>query len=560
MSITEVSFANFTSSRQMLTGRVKVGIIRLIREARNAYEHARNLGNEVLRQEQIAMNLWREITHLIYPNNERLQQQLYDQGRQNLQNNVQHITNLLASGTVSAFIQISRQFQEQISSGLEYIQNVGTYIQGNLQTRYDAEQRTGLEQFYRRYQQRATNGESFIQYIQRTANNYFQRYSHAEITSFLNSRSGTQDTMARGAQTHRIVPYNQHQQTSEISAITGGIQNAYNQMVQPYQQAQQIATTNAPTTNAPTTTSPTTTQTPTSTALTPMQSLAAGSGPTSGGQHGETGVELLQYTKFHPFKRTEQVLMPFYNHVSMTYTENTTSATQVTYRLNSIYDIIHAGATFSTIDPNTMTILADQPDAAGGIQVPMMREYWKQFYSYWHVVKCEWKFSILPPAYDRSTNIQFQLFFYEHGIQQPPITQTVGGTAKLIPHHVRQYHPHVRQHTIQNISMDDQRHNGWQTITGVWRPGDIQHEVAEDEFTRVWHKFEQVPPTAEKLTILLQLMDGFDTGGLAATNHVFQTRMTMHYTVQLKDLKTQYEFITEATGIPAVTTFTQKNL
>lgn len=535
----------------MLAGRIRTRIIGLIRQAHNAYQQANNFGNEVLRQEQIFMNLWRDITTLIYPNNQRLQQELYNQGIQNLQNNIEHITNLLASGTVGAIIQISKTFQEQITSWQQHIQNMGQHIQENLQDTYNTEMQRQLRNLYTWYQGRPyREGQSFREYLQDRGTT---RYSESDITSFLNSLSGTQaasSSRGQGDMTRPIVPYQQHQREAEVSAITGGIRNIYNQQMQGYQQAQTIATTNAPTT---------TTQTPTTQAPTPTE-RAGGQGPTSGGQHGETGVELIQYTKFHPFKRTEQVLMPFYNHQNFLYTENATSATAHTYRLNSIYDIIHGSAAFSIIDPNIAAPTADTPDASPNIQVPMMREYWKQFYSYWHVVKCEWKFSILPPAYDRGTNIQFQLFFYEHGIQYPPITQTVNSVAKLIPWHVRKYHPHVRQHTIENVRMDDQRHNRWQTITGVWQPGDIQHEVAEDEFTRVWHKFEQVPPTSEKLTIMLQLMDGFDTATLATTSHVFQTRMTMHYTVQLKDLKTQYEFITEATGIPAVTDFRQKTI
>jgi len=524
----------------MLADQIRTKIIGLIRKAHYAIQQANNFGNEVARQREVFNRLWRDITKIIYPNNPRLQRELYNQGIQNLENNIEHFTRLLTQGTVGSIIQISRSFQEQITSWQQQIQNAGAYIQQNLQDRYNEEMRVYLNTWYRQYQQTATNGQSFREYLQ----NQRAGYSDSAISSFLNWQSRRQDDMTRP-----IVPWREHQ-NAEISSTSGAIQNLYNQQMERFQQQQTMSNTQTPTT---------TSQTPTTQAPTPTE-RAGGQGPTSGGQHGETGVELIQYTKFHPFKRTEQVLMPFYNHQNFLYTENATSATAHTYRLNSIYDIIHGSAAFSIIDPNIAAPTADTPDASPNIQVPMMREYWKQFYSYWHVVKCEWKFSILPPAYDRGTNIQFQLFFYEHGIQYPPVTQTVNSVAKLIPWHVRKYHPHVRQHTIENVRMDDQRHNRWQTITGVWQPGDIQHEVAEDEFTRVWHKFEQVPPTSEKLTIMLQLMDGFDTSILATTSHVFQTRMTIHYTVQLKDLKTQYEFITEATGIPAVTDFRQKTI
>lgn len=54
---------------------------------------------------------------------------------------------------------------------------------------------------------------------------------------------------------------------------------------------------------------------------------------------------------------------------------------------------------------------------------------------------------------------------------------------------------------------------------------------------------------------MLQHMDG-NPADPAAYN--LRYKMEMHYTVQLKDLKTQYEFITEATGIPEVTGFQQR--
>jgi hypothetical protein len=351
----------------------------------------------------------------------------------------------------------------------------------------------------------------------------------------------------------RIVPHTEQR----LDHAGRGIQTAADRVGGASQLAAGFAQGLNERTQAPSTTTPTpTTGAPTTAAPTQMVLQSAiGGRPTSGGQHGETGVDMINYTKFHPFKRVEQVLMPVYYSSTLTLPGNSTSAAAITFRLNSIYDIIHGGATYSVIDPNIAAPTPDTPDAVNSREVPMMREYWKQFYNYWHVIKCEWKFSYLPTLLDRATNIQSQLFFYEHGIQYPPVTQTVNGTAKLIPWHVRRYHPHVRQQTITNHHMDSQLHNNWQAVTGVWHPGDIQHEVAEDELTRVWHKFEQVPPTAEKLTIMLQNMDGQPLDGSPLP---LKYKMEMHYTVQLKDLKTEYEFITEATGHGAVPGYYQR--
>lgn len=534
----------------MNTRRIREGIHRLIIQAHNGYQQARQIGNQVLQQEQIALNLWRDICKLVYPHNERLRNELYQTGIHNLQNNMERIGELLVSGAVGSISLLSNQLSSAVQSGLSQIQNGAFHnavqfaqrgIESIYQTGQDLMTVNRAWDNYRRQAARRTDGQTFWDFLQLRGIDLSEDY----VRSFLNSAGVAQDDMARGANFRDIVTRSDgtitNSETGNAGVMTGAFQQGVNNA---------LNRTNAPTTTGPTTSAPTTTE--------PMgmqMVLSNAGGPTAGGQHGETGVDMVNYTKFHPFKRVEQVLMPYYKSDKMTIPASATSAVAITFRLNSIYDIIHAGATFTAIDPNITPPVADTPDAVLSREVPMMREYWKQFYSYWHVVKCEWKFQFRGKEFDRQTNVNKQLFFYEHGIQYPPLTQTVGGTNKLIPWHVRKYHPHVRQHTMKNPNADEQIHNTWQTITGTWRPGDIQHEVAEDELTRVWHKFEAVPPTAEKLTIMYQMSDGqpLDVG----THDLFY-KMEMHYTVQLKDLKTQYEFITEETGIPAVASFNQR--
>lgn len=412
---------------------------------------------------------------------------------------------------------------------------------------------------------RNNNGQSFYEHM-----HSIWGYRHTDlIRSFLNSQGTAQapiEVELNNQGNMRIVPHTEQR----LDHAMHGIQTAADRVGG----ANQLAAGFAQGFNAPTQSLSTTTQAPTTTTPAPTTTTAAPStgtemvlrsaiagGPTSGGQHGETGVDMINYTKFHPFKRVEQVLMPFYRKSSITLPANNTAAVPITFRLNSIYDIVHGGATFTVIDPNIAAPTADTPDAVNLREVPMMREYWKQFYNYWHVIKCEWKFSYLPVPQAHPNMVQKQLFIYEHGIQFPPLTQQIAGgsppTMARIPWWVRKYHPHVRQQTIRNPDNDSQRMNNWQSISGVWHPGDIQHEVAEDELTRVWHKFEQVPPTAEKLTIMLDNMDSLPNDGNAWT---LEYNMEMHYTVQLKDLKTQYEFITEVTGVPAVDQFIQRSV
>lgn len=287
----------------------------------------------------------------------------------------------------------------------------------------------------------------------------------------------------------------------------------------------------------------------------PEAARAAGAGsPTVGGRHGETGVDMINYTKFHPFKRTEQVLMPFFFRGQYVLSAGQNFAAHISWRLNSIFDIITTTG-YTAIDPNVTPVTADQPDGINSREVPGMREYWKQFYNYWHVVKCEWQFyyrskNLIIPAADTANQDrnEYQLFFYEHGLQIPPLSQTIG-TQQLIPWYIRKYHPHVRKANIKQHVDDDHLGETWQVMKGTFRPGDIQHEVCEDEFTRTWHKWDTVPPTAEKLTIMLQRQDHCSTNA----SYEMDYYMEMQFTVQLKDLKAQYEFITEATGIPQIT-------
>lgn len=339
----------------------------------------------------------------------------------------------------------------------------------------------------------------------------------------------------------------------------GGITQQYTQGFQALaagigQGMQNSVGTRSPNTTAPTTTTPA----PTTTQPTGMEMvLASASGPTAGGQHGETGVDQINYTKFHPYKKTEQVLMPFFRSSNISLGRTATAATALTFRLNSIYDVIHSSAAFN----NNTTVTADTSDAANSIETPAMREYWSKVYNYWHVIKCEWRFKFRPhpdSLMKINDSAKFRLFFYEHGAQYPPVSQTLAGQP-FIPSYLRKFHPHVRTCEIDNYiiaaeGMGSQIADNWQYMQGVWKPGDIQHEVAEDQFTRVWHKFTEVPPTAEKLTILLQPEDGYGTAIASTTvDYKITYQMEMIYTVQLKDLKTEFEYITQATGVTATT-------
>ena len=107
--------------------------------------------------------------------------------------------------------------------------------------------------------------------------------SEQYVNSFLNSLGVAQDSMARGANFREIVTApngqivpNNNGNSPGLGALAGGFNQGMTQ----------TTTTANPTT---------TTQTPTTTTATPME-RAVGAGPTSGGAHGETGVEMINYT------------------------------------------------------------------------------------------------------------------------------------------------------------------------------------------------------------------------------------------------------------------------
>lgn len=274
------------------------------------------------------------------------------------------------------------------------------------------------------------------------------------------------------------------------------------------------------------------------------------------GHHGETQVT-KKTTRFNPIDETEQVIMPYRSYGQMTFNSQQGYATTLTFRLNSIYDIRHAGETFNV----EKTPGPDTPDAAGSIEIPHYRDYWSKLYNYWHVVKCDWKFHFrYQTLVDNTLDLDMCLIFYEHGLQSPPISASVApipAATQNIPWYIRKYHPHVRKMDVPvylnaasngNIPKNKQ----WSTQSGTFRPGNIAHEVVEDEYNQIWHKWAETPPTAEKLTIMLQPNDRamLNANYTNYANMVLNWYMEMEYTVQLKDRIHTFQYLTQGTDFP----------
>lgn len=296
-------------------------------------------------------------------------------------------------------------------------------------------------------------------------------------------------------------------------------------------------------------------------------SRVGSSGVTAGrGHHGETQVT-KKTTRFNPIDETEQVIMPYRTIGNMVCESNQRFATVLTFRLNSIYDIIQESLTNANYNTEKTPGPEIQPDIGTGvIQVPHYREYWKKLYNYWHVIKCDWTFHFRPSArYTETENVDYCLIAYEHGLQTPPTYASLGGSPEVvenIPWFIRKYHPHTRMQPIQvfKAGADDHITDTWQSMSGSFKPGNIAHEVVEDEFNQIWHKWTEVPPTAEKLTIMLQPKDrSMDTDGYKLFNALtIRYVMTMEYTVQLKDRIHTFQYLTQGTDFPVTDNILQQ--
>ena len=276
----------------------------------------------------------------------------------------------------------------------------------------------------------------------------------------------------------------------------------------------------------------------------PIQTTVATSNR-MGGHGGETPVSKIPVSLRTPWKKTEQVVMPYYIFLE----ENTITTDPVahSYRLNSIYDC--ATTTTYVADP---TPAADTADVS--VQTPMWRTYWMQFYRYWHVVKCNYRFRIFPTTQNFAG--EYVVYVYWHGLQRPPIKD---GTDR-IKHEFRIQHPNMRYFHMKTLNDYQAIEKGtpttgygvykrdhWKTnpatISGTFVPGMIQHEVVEDELSQTWHKETEVPPTPECITIIVDKSNVNEASELK-----YRLEVSLEYHVQLKDLKAKYQYVTQKFG------------
>lgn len=249
-------------------------------------------------------------------------------------------------------------------------------------------------------------------------------------------------------------------------------------------------------------------------------------------------------------------------------TLSSTTAIANCYRLNSINDC----ETITTHDDDPNIENVDTADAT--VNYPMWRNYWLNYYRYWHVVACKWSVKIEPLFSTSERAGQYTAYLYFHGIEHPPL-QTVAGT--LIEHKYRVQHPGVQwKHFYPNYAligtvetagtpaaaetdwniMINQKHR-FIEFSGMWKPGMIPHEVAEDDQLSTWHKPDDVPPTPDLMTIMVQPGPRNEA---TASSLAYRVYVELEYHTQFKDLKTVYQWVMPDSDIPAITNYVAQDL
>lgn len=283
-------------------------------------------------------------------------------------------------------------------------------------------------------------------------------------------------------------------------------------------------------------------------AVAARSSAPAAAGRTGVG-HGETAVSNIPVSLKIPFAKTVQQICSYYQVLNGTVGTGTAIAYQ--WRLNTPYDVYNNNAYASTEAPTPGSApTADTSDATP--QISSYHAYWMNFYKYYTVVNARYKIRFFCwPVTDATTrDSEMIAYFYHHGIQNPPLFRS--GT-NVVPHQQKRLHDgmywvpfHYTPSTMGKSLYDQAR-----VATGEYTPGSIVHEVGEDELQQVWHRYNEVPPTQERLTMHLQ--EGPMNASTETMN--YKIEVTLEYTVQYKDLKVDFQYPTSLSDVPAISDF-----
>lgn len=278
----------------------------------------------------------------------------------------------------------------------------------------------------------------------------------------------------------------------------------------------------------------------------------------------ETRVDNMK-SKLMPWKKTEQVIMPFYSILGTEYTISTGAKAGAvqwgSIRLNSIYDILTNVRANYTWSNGTATLAGDykigkpsSDSADATLQQPAMRKYWMSIYDFYTVVKTTWRIRFIPTTKDDEG--EYTAYLYLHGAQYPPVydQKLDNNEAFRVEHLYRTMHPqclwkHFR--ALPKIGTDStvgyNQNNYACEFSGTWTPGSIDKDVLEDDLGEIWIHANETPKSPDLLTFYVQKSPMSKDVELK-----FRVEVNLQYHVQLKDLKPEFKYITERTEIPAL--------
>ncbi|KAG9416296.1 hypothetical protein AC1031_000691 [Aphanomyces cochlioides] len=206
---------------------------------------------------------------------------------------------------------------------------------------------------------------------------------------------------------------------------------------------------------------------------------ATGNGRVGRTDGSETSVDPFSSVRLRPFMDTQNSQHPFYmtGSVTLDTSTGTGAVKEVGFRLNSIFDVRNDPG--YTADP---TPAADVADAAGSIDLVIMRDFWASIYRYWTVVHSKHRIRVWTQNTDDQ---EADIWNYHHGQQAPPLVSSTSNS--VIYSKYRRLHRHAHYKTLQghaSTSTEKDLFKREVVFEGEYRMGNetVVNDVSEDEY------------------------------------------------------------------------------
>lgn len=257
-----------------------------------------------------------------------------------------------------------------------------------------------------------------------------------------------------------------------------------------------------------------------------------------------------------PWPDVVQAIMPFYRYSTTgSVTTGTSGSISIaTLRLNSPYDCWMDTNLVYTTDATPVASAPSADTAEATINAAMWYNYYKQYYNYYTVVQAD--VTVRFRCTTGTKKGELAVYRFIHGRETPKYYESGGST--IIAHQYKRLHPNmsykfmksnpeVTEATAAGYKFEPIQDN-WIEFSDIIKPGDVHHEVVEDELLEVWSLFDKVPATPEFMTFHIQKSPR--SADVAMT---FDAEYDIKYYVQFKDLKNSYRYITSGQDGPTLT-------